>query len=77
MVPDRNPTPVEVTMRVGHEFSAILHTDSTATIAQAGVLGDSYVDIELGPRQRTAAGQQRRVDGLRLAQHPGRDPHQQ
>jgi phospholipid/cholesterol/gamma-HCH transport system substrate-binding protein len=45
VVPDRNPTPVEVTMRVGYEFVHGLHTDSTASIAQAGVLGDSYVDI--------------------------------
>jgi phospholipid/cholesterol/gamma-HCH transport system substrate-binding protein len=45
VVPERNPTPVEVTMRVGHEFLRGLHTDSTATINQAGVLGDSYVDI--------------------------------
>jgi phospholipid/cholesterol/gamma-HCH transport system substrate-binding protein len=45
VVPNRNPTPVEVTMQVGAEFEHDLHTDSTATIAQAGVLGDSYVDI--------------------------------
>jgi phospholipid/cholesterol/gamma-HCH transport system substrate-binding protein len=45
VVPDRNPTPVEVTMQVGHEYLRGLHTDSTASIAQAGVLGDSYVDI--------------------------------
>jgi phospholipid/cholesterol/gamma-HCH transport system substrate-binding protein len=45
VVPDRNPTPVEVTMRVGHRFLHLLHTDSTASIAQAGVLGDSYVDL--------------------------------
>jgi phospholipid/cholesterol/gamma-HCH transport system substrate-binding protein len=45
VIPDRNPTPVEVTMRVGYEFVHSLHTDSTASIAQAGVLGDSYVDI--------------------------------
>jgi phospholipid/cholesterol/gamma-HCH transport system substrate-binding protein len=46
VVPNRNPTPVEVTMRVGYEFARDLHTDSTAMIAQAGVLGDSYVDID-------------------------------
>ena len=46
VVPDRNPTPVEVTMRVGSEFLHNLHTDSTTSIAQAGVLGDSYVDID-------------------------------
>jgi phospholipid/cholesterol/gamma-HCH transport system substrate-binding protein len=45
VVADRNPTPVEVTMRVGHEFVPNLHVDSTATISQAGVLGDSYVDL--------------------------------
>jgi phospholipid/cholesterol/gamma-HCH transport system substrate-binding protein len=45
VVPARNPTPVEVTMQVGSEFLHNLHTDSTASIAQAGVLGDSYVDI--------------------------------
>ncbi len=45
VVPERNPTPVEVKMRVGHEYLRPLHTDSTATINQAGVLGDSYVDL--------------------------------
>jgi len=46
VVPARNPTPVEVTMEIGTEFIRGLHTDSTAAIAQAGVLGDSYVDID-------------------------------
>lgn len=45
VVPERNPTSVEVKMRVGHEYLGFLHTDSTATISQAGVLGDSYIDI--------------------------------
>ena len=45
VVPSRDPTPVEVTFRVGEEFLKDLHTDSTASIAQAGVLGDSFVDI--------------------------------
>jgi phospholipid/cholesterol/gamma-HCH transport system substrate-binding protein len=45
VIPERNPTPVEVTMQVGREYQKLLHTDSTAAIAQAGVLGDSYVDI--------------------------------
>jgi phospholipid/cholesterol/gamma-HCH transport system substrate-binding protein len=46
VIPARNPTPVEVTMEIGNEFVGGLHTDSTAGIAQAGVLGDSYVDID-------------------------------
>ena len=45
VVPDRNPTSVEVTMRVGYEYLHDLHRDTTASIAQAGVLGDSYVDL--------------------------------
>jgi len=45
VVPERNPMPVEVTMRVGHEYIGWLHTDSTASIAQAGVLGDSFIDL--------------------------------
>jgi phospholipid/cholesterol/gamma-HCH transport system substrate-binding protein len=45
VVPAREPSPVEVDMRVGSEALTGLHTDSTASIAQAGVLGDSYVDI--------------------------------
>jgi phospholipid/cholesterol/gamma-HCH transport system substrate-binding protein len=45
VVADRSPTPVEVTMRVSNEYLDRLHTDTTATIAQAGVLGDSYLDL--------------------------------
>jgi phospholipid/cholesterol/gamma-HCH transport system substrate-binding protein len=45
VIPERNPTPVEITMRVGWDFRSKLHVDSTATIAQAGVLGDNYVDL--------------------------------
>ena len=46
VVPDRNPTPVEVTMRVSTAYLRDIHTDSTATITQAGVLGDSFLDID-------------------------------
>jgi phospholipid/cholesterol/gamma-HCH transport system substrate-binding protein len=46
VVPERNPSPVEITMRVSEKYISSLHTDSTAAIAQAGVLGDSYIDID-------------------------------
>lgn len=52
IVPDRNPTPVEVTIQVPVSAAYALHSDSTTSIAQAGVLGDSYVDIS----SRTAQG---------------------
>jgi phospholipid/cholesterol/gamma-HCH transport system substrate-binding protein len=45
VVPEREPSPVEVRMKVGYEWIDGLHVNSTAAIAQAGVLGDSYVDI--------------------------------
>ena len=46
VVPERNPYPVEVTVQVGDESWPFIHTDSTARIAPAGVLGDSFVDID-------------------------------
>ena len=56
VVPDRNPFPVEVVMQVGEKYLYDLHTDSVASIQAAGVLGDSYVDIEskdaTGPEPR-------------------------
>jgi phospholipid/cholesterol/gamma-HCH transport system substrate-binding protein len=45
VVPERSPTPVEVSMRVGGKYIHFLHTDSTTSVVQAGVLGDSFVDI--------------------------------
>ena len=45
VLPERNPTPVEVAMRVDYGYASKLHTDSTATINQAVVLGDSFVDL--------------------------------
>lgn len=45
VVPERSPTPVEVTIKVSNKATLLLHTDSAASIASAGVLGDSYVDI--------------------------------
>lgn len=46
VVASHNPTPVEVVMQIGRESAGGIHTDSTATITQAGVLGDSFVDID-------------------------------
>jgi len=48
VVPARNPTPVEVTMKVGEEYLSDLHADSATSVTQAGVLGDSFVDISSG-----------------------------
>lgn len=45
VVPARNPTPVEVTMKMNDSARRFLHTDSASSIQSAGVLGDSFVDI--------------------------------
>lgn len=45
ILPNHEPSPVEVGMKVGAQFLPSMHTDSTAAINQAGVLGDSFVDI--------------------------------
>ena len=46
IVPSRKETPVEAIMRIGLKYSAALHTDSKASLATAGVLGDTFVDID-------------------------------
>jgi len=38
--------PVEVTMKLGTKYSADLHKDSVATMDTAGVLGDTFIDID-------------------------------
>jgi phospholipid/cholesterol/gamma-HCH transport system substrate-binding protein len=45
ILPHHEPGAVEVVARVGSKFLPALHTDSTAAIHQAGVLGDSFIDI--------------------------------
>lgn len=45
IIPNHDPNSVEVKVRVAAKFLTSLHTDSKASISQAGVLGDSFVDI--------------------------------
>ena len=48
IVPDRDKqvTPVEVTMRVSTKYSYGLRRDSTTSLDTAGVLGETYLDID-------------------------------
>ena len=46
VVAGRQLDPVQVIMRVNAKFQPFLHKDSTATIETAGVLGESFVDID-------------------------------
>jgi phospholipid/cholesterol/gamma-HCH transport system substrate-binding protein len=46
VVAGRQLDPVQVIMRVNAKYQPFLHKDSTATIQTAGVLGESFVDID-------------------------------
>ena len=46
VVSNRPQTPVRVTMKINRDFTRLIHKDSTATVKTAGVLGESFIDIE-------------------------------
>ena len=46
IVPGRKLTPVEVIMSLGLTYKAALRTDTSASLATAGVLGDTFVDLD-------------------------------
>lgn len=56
IVPGRKQTPVEVIMSLGLNYKAALHEDTSASLATAGVLGDTFVDLDsaqaIGPQLR-------------------------
>jgi len=56
IIRDNRLTPVEVTMKVSSKYDYALRKDSMTTLNTAGVLGETYVDIDssqakLGPAQ--------------------------
>jgi phospholipid/cholesterol/gamma-HCH transport system substrate-binding protein len=46
IVPDRRATPVEVRMKVGTRYLSNLRRDSVVSLRTAGVLGETFVDID-------------------------------
>ena len=46
IVPGRKLDPVQVIMRINAKYQPFLHEDSKATVTTAGVLGESFVDID-------------------------------
>lgn len=69
VVPDHGLTPVKVTMRIMRKSAKDIPVDSVATLTQAGVLGETFVDID----RRTATQTQTISDGavLKVQQSPG------
>ena len=46
IVPSRKLTPVEVIMSLGLNYKSALHTDTLASLETAGVLGDTFIDLD-------------------------------
>ena len=46
VVPSREPTPVEVVMKVNRKYADGIRTDSKCSLTTVGVLGDTVVNIE-------------------------------
>ena len=46
VVPDHSPLPVEIKMKVSTRYENFLKTDSVVQLSTAGVLGETFVDID-------------------------------
>jgi len=44
--PNGTPTPVQITMKVNAKFRPFIHTDSAVMLSTAGVLGETFIDID-------------------------------
>ncbi len=44
--PNGTPTPVEITMKVNAKFRPFIHTDSSVLLSTAGVLGETFINID-------------------------------
>ena len=68
-VVDRRPlTPVQVTMKINKKYQALVHKDTTAAVKTAGVLGESYIDLDSKKSQKPAVND---GDELPAANAPG------
>ncbi len=67
VVPNHGKTPVQVTMKVSMKYADGLREDSTVTLSTAGVLGETFVDID----SRQATGRMVRTgDVLKTIETP-------
>lgn len=46
VVPSHGATPVEIRMKIAGKFQPLVHKDATASLATAGVLGETFIDID-------------------------------
>jgi phospholipid/cholesterol/gamma-HCH transport system substrate-binding protein len=52
VVPEKSPNPVEIRMKLSNRYQNFLREDSAVQLSTAGVLGETFVDID----SRTATG---------------------
>ena len=67
---DKKQTPVEVTMKVSTTYKENLRKDSVTSLSTAGVLGETYIDIDSSQASGPVAGD---GDVLPIRDHPGID----
>jgi phospholipid/cholesterol/gamma-HCH transport system substrate-binding protein len=70
VIADRPDTPVRVVMKVNRDYAPLIHKDSIATVRTAGVLGESFIDIE---NKQPKLGPVNDGDELRHENAPGLD----
>src|SRR6266404_2779176 len=46
ILPTRKDTPVEITLKVSSRYEDAIHKDTVANLATAGVLGETFVDLD-------------------------------
>jgi phospholipid/cholesterol/gamma-HCH transport system substrate-binding protein len=65
--PDKKQTPVEVTMKVSTKYHENLHKDSLTALSTAGVLGETYIDID---SSQASGAMAQTGDVLPIRDHP-------
>ena len=56
VVTNRPLTPVQVTMKVNRRFAPLIHKDTTAVVRTAGVLGESFIDLDSKQAKKPPVG---------------------
>src|SRR6266496_2761530 len=65
--PDKQLTPVEVTMKISTKYHSAMRRDSVVSLETAGVLGETYIDIDSA---QAVGGQLQDGDTLPTQVHP-------
>ena len=67
IVPNKKLTPVEVTMKITMKYQDALHRDSVTALETAGVLGETYIDIDSSQAKGPIVQE---GDELAIREHP-------